>query len=315
LALTLASSPAFAQLARRNPFSIGVNEGAVGQAGRLGLWLLRQQAHFYQILRVGVENAAHNPSALFSLALGAFAYGVFHAAGPGHGKAVISSYMLANERAMNRGVALSFLAAFWQATVAIALVGVASVLLGVTAQTMTAAAGFVEKCAFAAIAGFGAWLSWRKGAALAAVFRAQAPQNSRFRCDDGAGPHGADCPHCIAPDPKQLGEDFSWRQGAATVLAAGSRPCSGAILALVFSASLGAFSIGVWATLAMAAGTALTTSGLAAAAVLFKSSMKRLLGAQSRRAEIFGRTFEAAAALAVLLLGLSLLLGLWASGG
>jgi ABC-type nickel/cobalt efflux system permease component RcnA len=316
LALTLASSPAFAQLARKNPFSIGVNEGAVGQAGRIGLWLLRQQAHFYQILRAGVENAAHNPQALFSLALGAFAYGVFHAAGPGHGKAVISSYMLANERAMKRGVALSFLAAFWQASVAIALVGVAAVVLGVTAQTMTAAAGFVEKSAFAAIAAFGAWLSWRKAEALRSVLRAPAPAASaRFRCDDGSGPHAADCPHCIAPDPAKLGESFSWRQGAATVLAAGSRPCSGAILVLVFASALGAFSIGVWATLAMAVGTALTTSGLAAAAVLFKAAMTRLLGAQSRRAEIFARCVEAAAAVAVLLLGLSLLLGIWASGG
>ena len=76
LALTLASSPATAQIMRKNPFSIGVNEGAVGEAGRLGLWLLSQQAHFYQILRTGVEHAAHNPSALFSLAFGAFAYGV-----------------------------------------------------------------------------------------------------------------------------------------------------------------------------------------------------------------------------------------------
>lgn len=193
--------------------------------------------------------------------------------------------------------------------------GVAAVVFGVTARTMTAAASLIEKCAFAAIALFGAWLSWRKGAALAAVFRAQAPQGSRFKCDDGSGPHASDCPHCLAPDPKSLGKDFSWRQGAATVLAAGSRPCSGAILALVFSASLGAFSIGVWATLAMAAGAALTTSGLAASAVLFKSGMKRLLGAQTRRAEIFARTLEALAALAVLLLGLSLLLGLWASGG
>jgi ABC-type nickel/cobalt efflux system permease component RcnA len=65
----------------------------------------------------------------------------------------------------------------------------------------------------------------------------------------------------------------------------------------------------------MAAGTALTTAGLAAGAVLFKSVMTRLLGAKTRRAEIFSRALEALAALAVLLLGLSLLLGLWASGG
>ncbi|MBB4200642.1 ABC-type nickel/cobalt efflux system permease component RcnA [Rhodoblastus sphagnicola] len=314
IALALGASPALAQVARKNPFSLGVNEGSVGEAGRFGLWLLHRQAEFYQLLRAGVEAAAHDPAALLSLAAAAFAYGVFHAAGPGHGKAVISSYMLANERALRRGIALSFLAAAWQGLVAIALVGVATLALGVTAQTMTAATGWIERCAFAAIAGFGFWLSWRKGFALWAALRPPPPR-SRFQCDDGSGPHAADCPHCVAPDPTRLGDSFSWRQGAATVLAAGSRPCSGAILVLVFSAALGAFSIGVWAVLAMAAGTALTTAALAASAVLFKSGMTRLLGAQTRRAEIFARALEALAALAVLLLGLSLLLGLWASGG
>jgi len=313
-ALVLTSSPAAAQLGKRNPFSLGVDEGSVGEAGRIGLWLLHQQAEFYKTLRAGVEAALHDPSALLSLAVAAFAYGVFHAAGPGHGKAVISSYMLANERAMKRGIALSFLAAGWQALVAIALDGVASLLLGAPAQTMTAATALVEKTAYALIAGFGAWLLWRKGAALIAALRPPPPP-SRFRCDDGAEPHPADCPHCIAPDPKILSGELSWRQGAATVLAAGSRPCSGAILVLVFSAALGGFRVGVWATLAMAAGTALTTAGLAAGAVLFKSGMTRLLGGQNRRAEIFGRAVEALAALAVLLLGLSLLAGLSAANG
>ncbi len=315
-ALALFSCPAWAQLGRKNPFSLGVNEGAVGAAGKFGLFLLQQQAHFYQLLRGGVEAARHDPLALAGLAAVAFAYGVFHAAGPGHGKAVISSYMLANEQALKRGVVLSCLAAALQAVVAIALVGVANLLLGVTAQSMTAATEMVEKAAFAAVAMLGAWLVWRKGSALWATLRApRVEKNSRFQCDDGSSPHGADCPHCIAPDPSRLRGDFSLRQAAATVFAAGLRPCSGALLVLVFAAATGAFSIGLWAVLAMAAGTALTTSALATGAVFFKSAMTRLLGAQSRGAEIFGRALEALAALAVLALGLSLLLGVWASGG
>jgi ABC-type nickel/cobalt efflux system permease component RcnA len=293
---------------------VGVDEGAVGEAGQFGLWLLSQQAAFYKTLRAGVEAAAHDPAALASLAGAAFAYGVFHAAGPGHGKAVISAYMLANERAMKRGALLSGLAALWQALVAIALVGVASLLLGATAQTMTSAANWIERIAFACIAAFGGWLVWRKGLAFFRALRPP-PAPSRFRCDDGTSPHPADCPHCVAPDPKKLGDDFSWRQGAAIVLAAGSRPCSGAILVLVFSAALKTFAIGVWASLAMAAGTAATTAALALAAVAFKSGVGRLLGENSRGAEIFARGVEALAALAVLLLGLSLLAGLWASGG
>ena len=65
-----------------------------------------------------------------------FVYGVFHAAGPGHGKAVISSYVVANEETWRRGVVLSFASAMLQAAVAVAIVGIAAVLLNATAATM-----------------------------------------------------------------------------------------------------------------------------------------------------------------------------------
>jgi nickel/cobalt exporter len=312
LAALALSTPAVAQFAK-NPFSLGIDEGAVGHVGRLGLWLLQQQAHFYQALRLGVEAAQKSPSAVFYLAAVAFCYGVFHAAGPGHGKAVIASYMLANEKALKRGLVLSGMAALLQALVAIGIVGVAAVLLGVTAQKMAAATHGVEIAAYLCIAALGAWLVWRKGAAFLAACRApRVKASSRFQCDDPA--HAVGCAHCIAPDPATLGESFSWRSSAVTVFAAGSRPCSGALLVLVFAFAQGAFSIGVWATLAMAAGTALTTGALAASAVLAKGAMTKVLGAQTRRAEIFARGLELLAAATVLFLGLSLLAGLFASG-
>jgi nickel/cobalt exporter len=56
----------------------------------------------------------------FILVAVSFLYGVFHAAGPGHGKAVISSYVLANGATVRRGITLSFLAAIVQAITAAA---------------------------------------------------------------------------------------------------------------------------------------------------------------------------------------------------
>lgn len=303
------SAGAFAQFARRNPFSLGVDEGAVGHVGRVGLWLLQQESRFYIALRHAVDAAQTSPAAVSWLAAIAFAYGVFHAAGPGHGKAVIASYMLANEKALRRGLVLSALAALLQALVAIAIVGVAAVLLGETAQKMAAATHWIEVVAYVCIATLGAWLVWRKGSALLASWRApRLAAAARFRCDDLS--HEAGCAHCVAPDPAMLGENFSWRQGAITVAAAGSRPCSGALLVLVFALAQGAFSIGVWATFAMAAGTALTTGGLAAGAVLAKGLMTKFLGAQTRRSEIFSRLLEVAAACVVLFVGLTLLVGM-----
>jgi nickel/cobalt exporter len=309
---------AMAQFAQKNPFSVGVNEGAVGHVGRLGLWLIEQESHFYLLLRHALDAAQTSPGGALWLAGVAFAYGVFHAAGPGHGKAVIASYMLANEKALRRGMPLAALAALWQAIVAIMIVGVAAALLNVTAAKMTAATHTVETISYVFIAALGSWLVWRKGGAFVAYLRApRLTVATRFQCADPE--HGAgcapNCAHSVAPDPALLAAaDFSWRQAAATVLAAGSRPCSGAILVLVFGVAQGAFATGVWATLAMAFGTALTTSGLAASAVLAKGAMTRVLGARSRRADIFGRLVEVAAACVVLFLGLTLLAGTYFAG-
>jgi nickel/cobalt exporter len=65
-----------------------------------------------------------------------FAYGIFHAAGPGHGNAVISSYLVANEETWRRGGALSFASALLQALTAVVLVAVAAILIGATAKAM-----------------------------------------------------------------------------------------------------------------------------------------------------------------------------------
>jgi ABC-type nickel/cobalt efflux system permease component RcnA len=91
-----------------------------------------------------------------------FAYGVFHAAGPGHGKAVISSYMLANEVALRRGVVLSFISAFLQAATAIVVMLLAYFVLRGTSVSMTNAAHFLEIASYVFVTGFGAWLLWKK---------------------------------------------------------------------------------------------------------------------------------------------------------
>lgn len=309
LALIGLCAPACAQFAK-NPFSIGIDEGAVGEVGRVGLWLLARQAEFYQAMTHALIFARENPSGAFWLAAVSFLYGVFHAAGPGHGKAVIASYMLASEKILLRGVVLSGLAAALQALVAVALVGFFALALHATALKMAGAAHVVEWAAFVAIAGFGAALSLRKGLALARFFRAPAlKSSSRFVCVADGADHAENCPHCVAPDPQKLGENFSWRRDAATIVVAGARPCSGALLVLIFAASQNMFWTGIWAVAAMAVGTGLTTAALAAGAVLAKSFFTRILGPTSRRAEIFGRGVELAAALAVLGLGLALLLG------
>ena len=105
--------PAFAQT---SPFGAPRSAPPDGIVG----WLLAKQSEFYRGLSAQIRAAKADGSAVWSLLALSFAYGVFHAAGPGHGKAVISSYVVANGETWRRGVALSFASAILQALVAAA---------------------------------------------------------------------------------------------------------------------------------------------------------------------------------------------------
>ena len=310
VAVLLGAGAAWAQA--KNPFSVGISEGGGAAQGVAG-WLLAQQSVFERALG-GAVKAARQGGGLWTLLSLSFAYGVFHAAGPGHGKALVASYMLANEQALRRGLVISLCAAVLQGVVAVALVAGMAVLLRATSVQMKAAAGWIELTSYGAIAALGAWLVWRKGHALLAAFaltrgRLVASNGAVFACEPCETGFGSDCGHLHAPDPRLLGREFSWRTAAATVLAAGLRPCSGAILVLVFALAQGAFAVGVEAVIAMSLGTALTTGALAAAAVLAKSAALRMLSATSQRSVLIGRGVEVIAAAAVLFIGLSLLAG------
>jgi nickel/cobalt exporter len=97
--------------AQTGPFGGVGGQPASGIAG----WLLAKQATFYRALAGLIRAAKTNGSAYWGLMGISFAYGIFHAAGPGHGKAVISSYLLANEETWRRGIVLSFASALLQA--------------------------------------------------------------------------------------------------------------------------------------------------------------------------------------------------------
>src|SRR3954470_21415084 len=162
-ALLLGVADAFAQ----NPF--GAPKGLpppVPPAEGITGWLLAKQAEFYRLLSGAIRSAKTDGSAAWLLMGLSFAYGIFHAAGPGHGKAVISSYLVANEETWKRGITLSFASALVQALVAIAVVGVAAALLGATAKTMSNAVWWIEIASYALIALMGARLLYTKGSAF-----------------------------------------------------------------------------------------------------------------------------------------------------
>ena len=185
----------FAGHAHASSLGIGTNEAIVpstGFFGQLMMWVNTQQQAFYRAL-TGAMKAMRDDGSKMWLIIGlSFAYGIFHAAGPGHGKAVISSYMLANEVALRRGVILSFVSAFLQAITAILVMTLAFLVLRGTAVSLTDATWFLEVASYALITAFGAWLLWRKaGPRLLGMFGANPARSLSSAHAHASHSHGA----------------------------------------------------------------------------------------------------------------------------
>ena len=65
------------------------------------------------------------------------------------------------------------------------------------------------------------------------------------------------------PEPQELAGPGGWKRGLTAIVAVGLRPCSGAILVLVFTLAQGLFWAGIAATFVMGLGTAITVAAIA----------------------------------------------------
>ena len=271
-----------------------------GPLQRAQAWVLEKQAQFNRELAAAVRSlkTASPLSATLMLAALSFAYGVLHAAGPGHGKAVISSYVLADGRTVRRGILLAFLAALIQALSALVVVSVLVLLLRATGLQIRAMEAWLETASWALVALVGVWLlyyqlrsAFRPALAHAGHHHHHADPHHAHR-DAHAHSHEPHGHHHAArawarrrlrgvralPAAAELQGDWSWRRALALAFAVGVRPCTGAILVLVFAIGQGLLWAGVLSTFAMALGTAITVSVLAASAVGFRELAARLAG-------------------------------------
>ncbi|MGO9400515.1 MAG: nickel/cobalt transporter [Xanthobacteraceae bacterium] len=338
-------------LAQTGPFG-GLRPPA---AGGIGGWLIAKQAIFYRALAGMIRSAKTDGSALWGLLGISFAYGIFHAAGPGHGKAVISSYLFANEETWRRGITLSFAAAVMQASTAVAIVGVAAVLLGATAKLMGDTVRVIEIVSYGLIALLGARLIWVKGLGLLKAIRAlrigdktagsielhdhvHGHHNDDEQChhhdhahdhshthdlSHAEGEHRDHCHdhlhdeepdvlpwgHAHGPEPDELAGPGGWHRGVSAVISVGLRPCSGAIIVLVFALAQGMFWAGVASTFVMGIGTAITVGTIATLAIGAKALAKRFASDRIGYGSVLVRGAEVGAAALVLAFGVLLLTG------
>ncbi len=342
LLVVVAADAALHDLFAQNPFGAPRPARPVEpEAGGLIGWLLAKQSEFYRQMSATIRAAKSDGSAVWTLLFISFAYGIFHAAGPGHGKAVIASYLVANRETARRGIALSFASALMQSLMAILIVGILAWVLNATAKTMCKAEGAIEIASYALIAAFGLRLVWVKGRTFIRALQAAQPvpaiagvphddhdhghhhhdahdHHDHDHSHDHARAHhhhGHDhvhdehCGHSHGPAPSELAGPGGWRRGFAAILTVGIRPCSGAILVLVFALAQGLFWAGIAATFLMGLGTAITVAAIAVVAVSAKDIAARLSAGRDGGGALFMRGIEFAAAGIVLLFGAGLLFG------
>ncbi|MFU0965673.1 nickel/cobalt transporter [Kluyvera ascorbata] len=223
-----------------------------------------------------LKSVAANPTqAGGTLLLFSFVYGVLHALGPGHGKVVITTWLATHPSKLKSSIGLTLSASLLQGLVAIALVVVVLSILQLPARQLHLSSFWLEKGSYALVGVLGLLLSWRALKKLRALLRK--PKFTAFT------PHhvhhdGCGCGHQHMPDPERLARDDDWRARLVIILSMGMRPCSGAIMVLLFSKVIGVFAWGMASALAMAAGTSLTITSLALLVHAFRSLAVKLSG-------------------------------------
>ncbi|MBU9844147.1 nickel/cobalt transporter [Rahnella ecdela] len=226
------------------------------------------QRELHQELAGLLRQVKENPmQAGMTLAGFSLIYGVIHAIGPGHGKIVITTYLATHPSRLKSSLKLTFASAIVQGLVAILLVSVVLGVLQLSSRQLHQSSFWMERGSFTLVILLGLLLCWRAlkrvwqtinslRPAQAMKIHSLSPLGSEVHVHD----EHCGCGHQHVPSDQQLQAGGDLRTQIAIVLAMGLRPCSGAIMVLLFSKVIGVYSWGVISAITMAIGTSLTVS-------------------------------------------------------
>ncbi|ELW9535878.1 nickel/cobalt transporter [Enterobacter roggenkampii] len=239
------------------------------------IWQREVNQQMSGLLKAVAENPTRAGGSLLAFS---FIYGVLHALGPGHGKIVITTWLATHPSKLKSSIGLTLASSLLQGGVAISLVVVVLSLLQLPARQLHMSSFWLEKGSYALVGVLGLILCWRALKKLCALlkkptFKSFTPHHVH---DEHCG-----CGHQHLPTQEQLQNGDDWRARLMIILSMGMRPCSGAIMVLLFSKIIGVFGWGMLSALAMAAGTSLTISSLALLVHSFRQLAVKLSGSKT----------------------------------
>ncbi|MEM6306160.1 MAG: hypothetical protein AAF744_15690 [Pseudomonadota bacterium] len=288
-------------------------------AAQIARWAAVYQREFQNDMALALRGVrAGRPEALALLLTACFAYGFFHAAGPGHGKVMIGGYGLGRRVALLRLSVISVLASLGQAVSAIVLVCGGLWLFGWTREAVTGVADdALAPVSYGAIALVGVWLCFR---GLRGLGRTRAlSSHDHHAHHDHEHDHGhhhhdhthghdhdgacAACGHKHGPTLEEANAVSSLREAAVLIGTIAIRPCTGALFVLIITWQMGILWAGIAGTFVMALGTAVVTVLVAAGAVGLRGGMLGSLAGSGLGARVVPLIEIAGGVLVVILAG------------
>ncbi|MGL6315185.1 nickel/cobalt transporter [Vibrio sp. WXL103] len=203
-------------------------------------------------------DAQDNPLIAGSYLMGfSFLYGVLHALGPGHGKVIVTTYLATQPTKVKTSLFLTLTSALCQAFVAIALVSV--LVWGLTSSMREVNSQAVKFMMLSSmmVSLLGLMIGWRAIRKLLSQLKPQPHDH------DHQHSHGCGCGHSHIASPQEVDNAKTLREYIGVIVSIGLRPCTGAIMVLLFANMVGLYWMGIASAIAMSLGTALTTSVLA----------------------------------------------------
>ncbi len=297
-------------------------------------WLHDQQQTVHRKLTAGLRLMREDPwGGRFALVGASFLYGVVHALGPGHGKALVAAYAAATRATARRAAGLSMAAALAQALFAVILVYGLMLILdrGGGRQAASLAEGVFTPISGALMIGLGLWLAWRgwgiwrikstpipqiqpvsfklaptaSASTLAYAFAGAAAKSSVVfpAAQAQSHVHGDGCGCAHGPTPAQAAAADSLRARLGVVAATALRPCTGALMVLTAAWAMGLPWTGFWAALAMGLGVGAATGGVALGVTGARDLAERLGAEKAAGARRWGGGLAMAFGLVLALMG------------
>ncbi|MDA8490745.1 nickel/cobalt transporter [Kluyvera sp. Awk 3] len=221
-------------------------------------WCLATQItlHRYLVMYL-LQLNNHEYSGGLWLLVGAFLYGVLHAIGPGHGKFIVTTYLSTNKESLLAARVVPFIGSLMQGISAILFVFILAVGFNLASGDLSTSRWYVEKISAVMIGAFGLFIIYQ-------ALRSLRPRRLAISALKPLHQHGENC-GCGQHGVGTLLAESDWKTRLGVILAIGARPCSGAIMILMFANALGIVTWGIAAVMTMALGTALSILGLSLA--------------------------------------------------